>query len=73
MSWLPRSKGGIALLTVASITGVAFTPVFYYMFLAPKVDTSKPMPRGMNTRGAYVNSGSRDAGPDRPISAKDLE
>lgn len=30
-------------------------------------------PAARVTAGAYVNSGSRDAGPDRPVSSKDVE
>ncbi|KAG2432428.1 hypothetical protein HYH02_012999 [Chlamydomonas schloesseri] len=71
--YFPRTKFGVAALAVGSICTLAFTPVVYKMKFAPKVDVSKPLPRSMSTRGAYVNSGSRDAGPDRPVSSKDLE
>lgn len=66
------SKGKVALVTVGSIMTVAFTPVVYYMLFAPKIDVNQPLPKGMQTRGAYVNSGSRDIGPDRPVSSRDF-
>jgi hypothetical protein len=84
-SSIKRSKGAVALVTVGSIVTLAFSPVFYYMTFAPKVDgevtgqkfrigapansalnfawprpllysdvqpdVSKPLPRGMATRG----------------------
>lgn len=32
-----------------------------------QADTSKPMPANNAIRGAYINSQSRDIGPDRPV------
>jgi hypothetical protein len=52
MSWFPKSKGGMAVAFVTGICGVAFSPVAYYMIFKPKLDVEKPLPRGMNTRGA---------------------
>lgn len=32
-----------------------------------QVDGSKGLPAQANMRGAYVNTGSRDVGPDKPL------
>lgn len=34
-------------------------------------DVTQALPRGSNMRGAYTNTGSVDAGPDRKITAAD--
>ena len=34
----------------------------------PQVDGNKELPAHTSMRGAYINTGSRDAGPDRPIT-----
>jgi hypothetical protein len=34
-----------------------------------QVDGSKAMPPNSAIRGAYINSGSKDVGPDMPLSA----
>ena len=33
-----------------------------------QVDASKPLPTASRIRGAYVNSQSKDVGPDRPLN-----
>ncbi|KAG2502189.1 hypothetical protein HYH03_000676 [Edaphochlamys debaryana] len=72
-SFLPKTKGGVALLSIATIVSIAAAPVVYRFKFGPKIDVDKPLPRNTATRGAYVNTGSRDAGPDRPISREDIE
>lgn len=64
---IKTSKGGIAVLAIGSLCTLAYIPVWYHVNFVPKHDMSKPLPRSAAMRGAYVNTGSRDIGPDRPI------
>lgn len=38
-----------------------------------QVNGSKALPAQASVRGAYINAGSRDAGPDRPLAEIELE
>lgn len=62
------SNRSLALGLLVGIASVGLAPVAY-MLLSPtsKVDGSKALPAHTSMRGAYINSGSKDAGPDRPI------
>ncbi|BBN17447.1 hypothetical protein MPTK1_7g14590 [Marchantia polymorpha subsp. ruderalis] len=50
-------------LAAFAACGLAF-PFFLRVNTSPMIDSSKPLPPQAVMRGPYVNSGSRDAGPD---------
>eukprot|EP00201_Polytomella_parva_P003993 CAMPEP_0175078126 /NCGR_PEP_ID=MMETSP0052_2-20121109/23891_1 /TAXON_ID=51329 ORGANISM="Polytomella parva, Strain SAG 63-3" /NCGR_SAMPLE_ID=MMETSP0052_2 /ASSEMBLY_ACC=CAM_ASM_000194 /LENGTH=79 /DNA_ID=CAMNT_0016347905 /DNA_START=30 /DNA_END=269 /DNA_ORIENTATION=+ len=61
-----KSKGYIAFVSIAAIGSVAAAPIIYKMFyIKNNFDPNKPMPRSAAIRGAYINSGSKDIGPDK--------
>jgi hypothetical protein len=57
---------GLGLLV--GLVAVGMGPVAW-MFLSPwsRVNADRPLPSQAAVRGAYVNAGSQDAGPDRPL------
>ncbi|KAL6754855.1 hypothetical protein V8C86DRAFT_3138287 [Haematococcus lacustris] len=63
------SKAATAILAVGGICTLALGPVLYRVKYAPKLDPDQSRPRSAAMRGAYVNSGSLDIGPDKPISS----
>lgn len=54
--------GTLVALLAAAGAGASFP--FYYARGAVKTDISKPLPETAIMRGPYVNTGSRDVGPD---------
>ncbi|KAF5783612.1 hypothetical protein HanRHA438_Chr11g0522221 [Helianthus annuus] len=56
------------LLAFAS-AGLAF-PFYMASSKAPIIDSSKPLPPQATFRGPYINSGSRDVGPDYQTYSK---
>lgn len=62
------SNGKLALAAGLCIAMVGLAPVAHMMFSpASRVDGNKGLPVQANMRGAYVNTGSRDVGPDKPL------
>ncbi|KAH7423947.1 hypothetical protein KP509_12G082500 [Ceratopteris richardii] len=53
--------GGLVLFAAA---GVAFPFYFVSKNRKPVLDPSKPLPPQAVMRGPYINTGSRDVGPD---------
>jgi hypothetical protein len=60
------SNGKLALIAGVCIAMVGLAPVAH-MFLSPasRVDGNKGLPAQASMRGAYMNTGSRDVGPDK--------
>ncbi|MFS7989470.1 hypothetical protein Hanom_Chr11g01047271 [Helianthus anomalus] len=56
------------LLAFAS-AGLAF-PFYMASSKVPIIDSSKPLPPQATFRGPYINSGSRDVGPDYQTYSK---
>jgi hypothetical protein len=69
MPYVPQrtriSNGKLALIAGVCIAMVGLAPVAHMMFSpASRVDGSKGLPAQASMRGAYMNTGSRDVGPD---------
>lgn len=69
----PRLRSGVrsgrlGLGLLVGLVAVGMGPVAW-MFLSPwsRVNADRPLPSQAAVRGAYVNAGSQDAGPDRPL------
>ena len=56
---------------VSSLT--LFHAVWYHMNFIPKHNFNDPYPRSASIRGAYINSGSNDIGPDRNQDVRNLD
>jgi hypothetical protein len=62
------SNGKLALAAGICISLIGLAPVAHLMLSpASKVDGSKGLPAQASMRGAYINTGSRDVGPDNPV------
>mmetsp|Transcript_36186 Transcript_36186/g.80515 ORF Transcript_36186/g.80515 Transcript_36186/m.80515 type:complete len:85 (-) Transcript_36186:100-354(-) len=61
---IKHNKGLLAVSICATLGIIAFTPVYYHMNFVPKFNPNDPLPKSASIRGAYINSGSRDVGPD---------
>jgi hypothetical protein len=61
-------SGRLGLGLLVGLVGLGMGPVAW-MFLSPysRVNADRPLPSQAAVRGAYVNAGSQDAGPDRPL------
>ncbi|KAL2608180.1 hypothetical protein R1flu_026753 [Riccia fluitans] len=60
------SRNAMTALGLAAFAACGLTfPLFLWVNTAPIIDTSKPLPPQAVMRGPYVNTGSRDVGPDR--------
>jgi hypothetical protein len=64
----PKSRNGIFALALIGIAVVGFSwPMFYAQGQKRKevtLNSPEPLPKQAAIRGAFVNSGSRDVGPD---------
>jgi hypothetical protein len=65
---LGARSGRLGLGLLVGFVGLGMGPVAW-MFLSPssRVNADRPLPSQAAVRGAYVNAGSQDAGPDRPL------
>ncbi|WIA20171.1 hypothetical protein OEZ86_013815 [Tetradesmus obliquus] len=61
------SNGKLAIGVLVGFAALGLGPVAH-MMLNPSVDGNRELPSHMTMRGAYINSGSKDAGPDRPLT-----
>jgi hypothetical protein len=52
---------------LGSLGLTAFFPVWYHVVCIPKHDPLNPLPRSASVRGAYINSGSKDVGPEKDV------
>jgi len=65
-----RSSGRLGVGLLFGFVALGMGPVAW-TFLSPwsRVNSDRPLPSQAAVRGAYVNAGSQDAGPDRSLSA----
>jgi hypothetical protein len=61
-------SGCLGFGLLVGLVAVGMGPVAW-MFLSPwtRVNADRPLPSQAAVRGAYINAGSQDAGPDRPL------
>ncbi|XP_042503914.1 uncharacterized protein LOC122081038 [Macadamia integrifolia] len=69
---MPLSRNVIVAtgLVAFAAAGLAFPFYFVTSKAQPVIDSSKPLPPQATFRGPYVNTGSRDIGPDHGTSPK---
>ncbi|KAG1681585.1 hypothetical protein FOA52_014093 [Chlamydomonas sp. UWO 241] len=60
-----NSKGLLIVGIVGSLGSLAYFPIWYHVNYLPKLNQNEAFPRNTSSRGAYINSSSRDAGKDR--------
>nr|DAD28612.1 TPA_asm: hypothetical protein HUJ06_030080 [Nelumbo nucifera] len=63
---MPRLRNAIVAsgLVAFAAAGLAFPFLFVTTKTKPVIDSSKPLPPQATFRGPYINTGSRDIGPD---------
>nr|DAD39097.1 TPA_asm: hypothetical protein HUJ06_013420 [Nelumbo nucifera] len=59
---MPRLRN--AIVASGLVAFVAAGLAFPFLFTKPVIDSSKPLPPQATFRGPYINTGSRDLGPD---------
>mmetsp|Transcript_43258 Transcript_43258/g.129771 ORF Transcript_43258/g.129771 Transcript_43258/m.129771 type:complete len:84 (-) Transcript_43258:220-471(-) len=64
MGRLKNNKVMIAGGIVATLCTMAYIPIWYHVNFIPKHNMQDPIPRSASMRGAYLNTGSRDIGPE---------
>lgn len=67
MGRVTRSNSTLAVALAATIAAAGLFPVWYLMYGAARVPAETHLPSSAQVRGAYINSGSKDVGPDRPV------
>lgn len=63
---MPRKSNVILVTGLVAFVGAGLAFPFYMASsrTKPVIDTSKPLPPQATFRGPYINTGSRDVGPD---------
>ncbi|GAB2274684.1 hypothetical protein Dimus_009454 [Dionaea muscipula] len=63
---MSRSRNVIVAVGLLAFAGAGLAFPFYMATLntGPVIDSSKPLPPQATFRGPYINTGSRDIGPD---------
>ncbi|XP_057955809.1 uncharacterized protein LOC131149400 [Malania oleifera] len=69
---MPRSRNAILAtgLVAFAAAGLAFPFFMASSGTKPVIDSSKPLPPQATFRGPYINTGSRDVGPDHQTYPK---
>lgn len=67
MFWKKLEAHQVYTLVFCGVMVFGFGPVITAFRATPRMDPNAPLPRQAQIRGAYVNTGSRDVGPDKPL------
>ncbi|KAK9280214.1 hypothetical protein L1049_013901 [Liquidambar formosana] len=69
---MPRARNAVLVtgLVVFVAAGLAFPFYMASRRMNPVIDSSKPLPPQATFRGPYINTGSRDIGPDHQTYPK---